>query len=51
MNNSPIFPKKPAVCRYFASNGQCFYGDSCQFSHVMNSEDQGITASEFFFEM
>ena len=27
-------PVKATLCRYFASDGQCFYGDSCQFVHA-----------------
>ena len=33
---------KPTLCRYFANNGNCFYGDQCQFSHAKtNSRMQG----------
>ena len=41
MNTSPVFSKKPSVCRYFSSNGQCFYGDSCQFTHLRTDERKG----------
>lgn len=27
-------PVKATLCRYFASDGQCFYGDSCQYVHA-----------------
>ena len=27
-------PVKAALCRYFATDGKCFYGDSCQFVHA-----------------
>ena len=30
---NPRMPKRN-ICRYFASGGSCFYGDSCQFQHV-----------------
>eukprot|EP01114_Cavostelium_apophysatum_P016477 TRINITY_DN4696_c0_g1_i2.p1 TRINITY_DN4696_c0_g1~~TRINITY_DN4696_c0_g1_i2.p1 ORF type:complete len:274 (-),score=41.51 TRINITY_DN4696_c0_g1_i2:157-978(-) len=25
------------ICRYFATTGNCFYGDQCNFSHVLQS--------------
>uniref|UniRef100_T1JCH4 PAN2-PAN3 deadenylation complex subunit PAN3 n=1 Tax=Strigamia maritima TaxID=126957 RepID=T1JCH4_STRMM len=31
MNSST---KKPTLCRYFVSNGSCFYGSECQFLHA-----------------
>ena len=27
-------PVKASLCRYFASDGKCFFGDSCQFVHA-----------------
>lgn len=27
-------PVKATLCRYFASDGKCFYGDSCQYVHA-----------------
>lgn len=33
MNSSTIATKKPALCRYFANSGSCFYGEKCQFVH------------------
>ena len=27
-------PVKAALCRYFATDGKCFFGDSCQFVHA-----------------
>ena len=30
-------PVKPTLCRYFANNGYCFYGEQCQFSHAKTS--------------
>eukprot|EP01116_Phalansterium_solitarium_P001334 TRINITY_DN11127_c0_g1_i1.p1 TRINITY_DN11127_c0_g1~~TRINITY_DN11127_c0_g1_i1.p1 ORF type:complete len:729 (+),score=233.36 TRINITY_DN11127_c0_g1_i1:152-2338(+) len=31
----------PTVCRYFAANGTCFYGDACNFAHIrVNTAEQ-----------
>lgn len=27
-------PVKATLCRYFATDGKCFFGDSCQFVHA-----------------
>lgn len=27
-------PVKATLCRYFAADGQCFFGESCQFVHA-----------------
>ncbi|XP_006820509.1 PAN2-PAN3 deadenylation complex subunit pan3-like [Saccoglossus kowalevskii] len=33
MNSNVPGPKKMAICRYWANNRTCFYGDDCQFLH------------------
>ncbi|KAK2168696.1 hypothetical protein LSH36_15g19075 [Paralvinella palmiformis] len=33
MNSAVPFAKKPALCRYFVTNGSCMYGNECQFLH------------------
>ncbi|XP_077984050.1 PAN2-PAN3 deadenylation complex subunit pan3-like [Glandiceps talaboti] len=33
MNSNVGGPKKLAICRYWANNRTCFYGDECQFLH------------------
>ena len=33
MENSAANGKIGKICKYFASSGYCFYGDSCQFVH------------------
>ena len=33
-------PSRPMLCRYFNTNGYCFYGDHCQFVHAKPSENR-----------
>ncbi|XP_028405015.1 PAN2-PAN3 deadenylation complex subunit pan3-like [Dendronephthya gigantea] len=34
MSNSANRPVKATLCRYFASDGKCFFGESCQYVHA-----------------
>ncbi|XP_046853485.1 PAN2-PAN3 deadenylation complex subunit Pan3-like [Xenia sp. Carnegie-2017] len=38
-------PVKASLCRYFATDGKCFYGDACQYVHagVSQSGEKGFT--------
>ena len=42
MNPSSRGPSKRSICRYFASGGSCYYGDACQFQHVLDSSGGGM---------
>ncbi|KAG9511265.1 PAN2-PAN3 deadenylation complex subunit pan3, partial [Fragariocoptes setiger] len=37
--------KKSGICRYFAQNGECFYGHDCQFIHSRGGSGGGGGAS------
>lgn len=37
MNSTHGGQKKPAVCRYFANSGTCYFGNECQFLHSGSS--------------
>ncbi|XP_070554519.1 PAN2-PAN3 deadenylation complex subunit pan3-like [Ptychodera flava] len=43
MNSNVGGPKKMAVCRYWANNRTCFYGDDCQFLHDRAPMSGGIS--------
>ena len=32
---------RPTLCRYYNTNGYCFYGDQCQFVHARPSSNEG----------
>lgn len=40
-------PSRPMLCRYFNTNGYCFYGDHCQFVHAKPSENRTAIDKNF----
>eukprot|EP01102_Stenamoeba_stenopodia_P005770 TRINITY_DN1649_c0_g4_i1.p1 TRINITY_DN1649_c0_g4~~TRINITY_DN1649_c0_g4_i1.p1 ORF type:complete len:791 (-),score=129.88 TRINITY_DN1649_c0_g4_i1:161-2533(-) len=34
----------PIICRYFASTGNCYYGDQCNFAHTFRPTEHNATA-------
>lgn len=42
MASSSRGSKRNNICRYFASGGSCFYGDSCQFQHVLDPAQMAV---------
>ena len=38
---------KRQVCRYFASGNSCYYGDACQFQHVLEVTSGSSIAPQY----
>eukprot|EP00112_Aurelia_sp_Birch-Aquarium-sp1_P006214 Seg1690.2 transcript_id=Seg1690.2/GoldUCD/mRNA.D3Y31 product="PAN2-PAN3 deadenylation complex subunit pan3" protein_id=Seg1690.2/GoldUCD/D3Y31 len=46
MENSAVNGKIGKICKYFASSGYCFYGDSCQFVHSKGKVESPLSVDD-----
>lgn len=47
MAMKPRAPNKRQICRYFASGNSCYYGDACQFQHVLEVAGNSLVAPQY----
>ncbi len=43
MDNPSVNGKSNKICKYFATNGHCFYGENCQFVHAKGKVESPLS--------
>lgn len=37
---NPVKRRKPPVCKYYKSTGNCKFGESCRYRHIQNADQK-----------
>eukprot|EP00794_Sanderia_malayensis_P007462 gene7462-8285_t len=46
MDNSSANGKSSKICKYYATNGHCFYGENCQFVHAKGKVESPLSVDD-----
>ncbi len=50
MDKPVVNGKSAKLCKYYATNGHCFYGENCQFVHAKGKIESPLSGEFIYLE-